>query len=269
MCLAGRMCGRYASSASRDQLVETFMIDDVVVDHASGAQSEDPELWLAPRWNIAPTDTVRAVLERLDKAGTDEPWVRRRLVGLRWGLVPRWAKNIHGSARMINARLETVAEKPSFRKAMASRRCLIPADGYFEWHRNQVGATTVKRPFFIYPADPVPVAGSAAGLMAMAGIYEFWRDPNPIEGVDPWLASCSIITTTASNDLGMIHDRMPVQVRPENWSAWLDPAMTNTAEALSLVHRPETGEMTAHAVSRRVNTVANDGPDLVAPASLV
>lgn len=204
--------------------------------------------WTEPRWNIAPTDQVAAVVERLSE--DHEP--RRTLVGLHWGLVPSWAKDPGGAARLVNARLETVAEKPSFRKAFRARRCLLPADGYYEWYASPgAPARSPKQPFFIHPAD---------GLMAMAGIYEFWKSP---EG--KWLSSCSIITTAATDDLGRIHDRMPVQVAPHNWAAWLDPGLQDAQTALELVHVPAPGEMSAYAVSRRVSNVRNDGPELVEP----
>ena len=248
------MCGRYAASRHRDQLVEVFEVDEVVeADPAAGRTG-----WDQPRWNIAPTDEVAAIVER---AHEDAKPVRK-LVGLHWGLVPSWSKDSSGSARMINARLETVAEKPSFRKAFRSRRCLIPADGYYEWYSSpgQVGGATSdspkgrtpKQPFFIHPTD--------TDLMAMAGIYEFWKSP---EG--EWLSSCAIITTEATDDLGRIHDRMPVQVESAHWDAWLDPAITDAEAALALAHVPTPGQMTAHPVSRLVSNVRNDGPELIQP----
>ena len=253
------MCGRYASSASRDKLIETFAIDVV----GSRGDPAPPEAeWLQPRWNLAPTDPVPGVLERLDP---DAGVPVRRLTGLRWGLVPSWSHDASGAARMINARLETVTEKPSFRKAMASRRCLLPADGYYEWYASSAQPTpptckVVKQPFFIHPAD----ATATGGLMVMAGLYEFWKDPQALAGVDPWLVSCTIITTAATDDLGMIHDRMPVQVRPEHWADWLDPSLTDSLQARSLLHIPGVGEMNAYAVSRLVSNVRNDGPELIA-----
>lgn len=246
------MCGRYAASRHQDQLVEIFEVDEVVEPGPSGTAQKP---WTEPRWNIAPTDDVAAVLER---SRDDE--VTRKLVGLRWGLVPSWAKDPKGGARLINARLETVTEKPSFRKAFRSRRCLVPADGYYEWYASpQAPPKARKQPFFIHPTGEQQV-------MAMAGLYEFWRDDTLPPG-DPgaWWTTCCIITTAATDDLGVIHDRMPVQVRPENWADWLDPALDDAAAALDLVHVPEPGEMTAHAVSRLVSTVGNDGPELVEP----
>lgn len=159
---------------------------------------------------------------------------------------------------MINARFETVAVKPAFRKAIAERRCLLPADGYYEWlAQGSAGDKHRKQPYFIHPAD--------RGLMVMAGLYEFWKDPNAGSGVDPWLASCTIITTDAVGELGMIHDRMPVQVAPQDWGDWLDPSLTDASAAMELVHIPQPGEMEAYAVSALVSNVRNDGPQLVEP----
>ncbi|GAA2179569.1 SOS response-associated peptidase [Brooklawnia cerclae] len=243
------MCGRYAASVQTDRLIEIFGTE--------GGPRRDPEPeatgptdWTRSRWNIAPTDVVPSILER-----QRDGQVVRRLEGLRWGLVPSWSTSAATGARMINARLETVTTKPSFKRAFAARRCLLPADGYYEWYPATAAGRAYKQPFYIHPHE---------GLMAMAGIYEFWRDPRhgPDDG---WLVSCAIITTAASDDLGRIHDRMPVQVAPDDWDAWLDPALTDSGKARQLVHVPLPGEMTAHAVSTRVNRVGNDGPDLVVP----
>ena len=242
------MCGRYAASTNPDRLIEIFEVDTAELPEP-GVGPAGLADWTQPRWNIAPTDPVPAVLDR-DKTGDRV----RRLTGLRWGLVPSWSKSSTGAARMINARFETVAAKPAFKKAFASRRCLLPADGYYEWYPASRDGKPYKQPFYIRPQS---------GLLVMAGIYEFWRDPNPPEGSDGWLLSCAIITTSASDDLGHIHDRMPVQVSPENWDVWLDPALTDPAQASSLVHIPAPGQMHAHAVDTRVNKVGNDGPELV------
>ena len=183
------MCGRYAASANPDDLVEEF---EVV---------ERPEEALEPSWNVAPTQDVYAVLERAPRGEPDEP-PRRRLQVARWGLVPSWAKDAAIGNRMINARMETVAEKPAFKKAFAKRRALLPADGYFEWYGEVKGK---KQPFFIRPAD--------GGVLAMAGLYELWRDPTKADD-DParWLWTCTVITTDAEDDLGRIHDRMPLML---------------------------------------------------------
>lgn len=237
------VCGRYAASADVAELVEEFDIDEV---------TEAPE---GPSWNVAPTDPVPAIVERLprDEQGADAV---RKLVRLRWGLVPSWSKDPRGGARLINARFETVAEKPSFRKAFAARRCLLPADGYYEWY---AGAdSTKKQPFFIHRAD--------GELLVMAGIYEFWRDDSRPQG-DPeaWLSTCSIITTSATDALGHIHDRMPMIIQRDAWADWLDPKRTDPGEALELLRVTDADQLDAYAVGAAVGNVRNNGPELVLP----
>lgn len=227
----GHVCGRYAATAGVDELVEAFDIDEVTVDGAAAC---------APSWNVAPTRTVPAIVER-----TEEGRPTRRLVGLRWGLVPNWSKDARGAARMINARVETVATLPSFRKPFAARRCLLPALGYYEWRPEDLLGKQIKQPYFLHPAD--------GRLLAMAGVYEFWRGP---EG---WLATCSIITTDASDETGWVHDRMPMTVLDS--SAWLDPTLTEPAAAQALLSIPAGLNVTR--VSRAVNRVGVDGPGLV------
>ncbi len=253
------MCGRYAASASPDRLVEVFEIDEV--PDLPDVQS------LAPRWNVAPSEPVAAVVERPDEANGGAV---RKLYAPRWGLVPSWSRDPASGPRMINARAETVAEKPAFRRAFARRRCLIPADGYYEWYSltHDDGSPLlrhgrpVKQPFWVHPlARP-----GEPQLMVMAGIYEFWRDrTRPDDDPGPWLTTCSIITTNATDSLGMIHDRMPMQVLRADWDAWLDPHLTDPEAAHDLLHAPASDEMSAHAVSTRVNSVRNDGPDLIEP----
>ena len=228
------MCGRYASSASRDVLVDTFELDEVV---------DLP----GPSWNVAPTDLVPAVVERPAENGP-----RRKLVPLKWGLVPSWSKDASGGARMINARVETVAQKPAFRKAFAARRCLLPADGYYEWHTTEqrdAKGKPVKQPFFIRPAD--------GGLLVMAGLYEIWKSPG-----GEWLSTCTVITTTATDELGRIHDRMPMVIGRQGWDDWLNPDFDGDPHELLHVPAPE---LEAYAVSRAVGQVANNSPDLVVP----
>ena len=177
---------------------------------------------------------VPAVLERVSK--TDQS-VRRRLSPLTWGLVPSWAKDTKIGAKMINARVESVAEKPAFRKAFSARRCLLPADGFYEWYTPEAAGavarparpadkTAKKQPFFIHRAD--------GGLLVMAGLYEIWRDPaKDREDDSAWLRTCTVITTEATDAAGHIHDRMPMIIRREAYDAWLDPALTDPEEALA------------------------------------
>lgn len=268
------MCGRYASTRKRQELLEEFEI----------GQDETPEE-LQPDYNVAPTKQVYAVLARpherregaVDAAGSagrgGEKAVRgeeaagrsggkatepvRQLRVLRWGLVPSWAKDPSIGSRMINARVESLAEKPAFRKAFARRRCLLPADGYYEWYR--VDKKT-KQPYFIHPED--------GGVMAMAGLYEFWKDPARADD-DPlkWLVSCTVITTTAQDSLGHIHDRMPVLIGRDHWAEWLDPARTEPGEVRALLAGDRPGGLAAYPVSSEVNSVRNNGPHLLEPQS--
>lgn len=225
------MCGRYAATANPDELVEEYDITLVTEDGAEAC---------APRYNLAPTDTVPAVVERLDDGAAV-----RKLVGLCWGLVPSWSKDASGAARLINARVETVAQKPSFRKAFAARRCVLPALGYYEWRPETADGRAVKQPYFLHPEHSL--------TLSMAGIYEFWKGP------DGWLATVSVITTSATDETGWLHDRMPMTVADVD--AWLEPTADNPERALNLLLPPT--DLVPRKVSRAVNTVGNDGPALV------
>jgi putative SOS response-associated peptidase YedK len=244
------VCGRYAASRSADDLVEEFEIEAVV--------AAEP---LAARFNVAPTDPVYAVLARPPRESPDAEPVRQLRV-VRWGLVPAWAEGPSIASRLVNARMETVAEKPAFRRAFASRRCLLPADGYYEWYvdadRRDAKGRPVKQPYFVAPRD--------AGVLAMAGLYELWRDrARPGEDPDAWLWTSSVITTTAQDALGRIHDRMPLLVEPSRYAEWLDPRIDDPVELRRLLVPAAPGRLQAHPVSSRVNSVRNDGPDLVEP----
>ena len=257
------MCGRYASSASPDELAEEYEVDDIVGD-LPGAD-----------YNVAPTVEVPAILER---ASREDGSVRRRLTPLTWGLVPSWAKSRSTGAKMINARFETVAVKPAFKRACAVRRCLLPADGYYEWYdpkspelveglrnsglRNSPstssGTARRKQPFFIHRAD--------GSRLAMAGLYEFWRDPDKDPDDDTaWLRTCTVITTQATDAVGHIHDRMPMVITPDQWDAWLDPKQTDPEAARGLLAVTEPAMLEAYAVSSLVSNVKNNGPELLAP----
>jgi putative SOS response-associated peptidase YedK len=185
-------------------------------------------------------------------AGTRAARPVRQLRVVRWGLVPSWAKDPSIGSRLINARVETLAEKPAFRRALASRRCLVPADGYFEWEKID---RKTKQPYFIRPAD--------GGVLAMAGLYEFWKDPTRAAD-DPlrWLCTCTVITTTAEDQVGKIHDRMPMLIEQERWAEWLDPRITYAA---GLLVPASAKHLEAYPVSPSVNDVRNNGPELIDP----
>jgi putative SOS response-associated peptidase YedK len=248
------MCGRYASSRRPEDLVEEFEIDKVEVKET-----------LAPDYNVAPTKQVYAVVQRSkEPAGGDEDTdapTQRQLRTLKWGLVPFWAKEPSIGNKMINARMETVHEKPAFRRAFAARRCLLPADGYFEWYptdQKTKAGKPLKQPFFIHPAD--------GGVMAMAGLYEIWRDPTRDED-DPqrFLWTCTVLTTTAEDSVGHIHDRMPLLVEPDRYDAWLDPSRADVDDLKKLLVPAAPGRLEAYPVSTAVNSVRNNGPELVDP----
>jgi putative SOS response-associated peptidase YedK len=241
------MCGRYASSRRPEDLIDEFEV--------TSSRFAAP---LEADFNVAPTKEVYAVVER--PRAKDEP-VERQLRVVKWGLVPSWAKEASIGSRLINARMETVAEKPAFKRAFAVRRCLLPADGYYEWYETSEltrAGKPKKQPFYIHPAD--------GGVLAMAGLYEIWKDP--AKGPDDpelfrW--TCTVITTDATDDLGRIHDRMPLMVAPDHRAAWLDPASRDPRELLDLLEPAMPGRLEAFPVSTAVGNVQNNGPELIEP----
>ena len=258
------MCGRYASTRKRIELLEEFSVQRDMVTEP-----------LQPDYNIAPTKPVYAVLDRVkqpsERSDDDRPGDNegngavagngaartpaRELRVVRWGLVPFWAKDVKIGSRMINARAETVAEKPAFRRAFGKRRCLLPADGYYEWQA-QPGAA--KQPIYISRAD--------GRSLALAGLYELWRDPAVgRDDEDAWLWTATVITTSAHDELGMIHDRMPMIIDPAGWADWLDPANSDTADLRGLLSPAAASGLTTYAVSTEVNSVRNNGPQLIEP----
>ncbi|MDX6207592.1 MAG: hypothetical protein QOF39_3649 [Frankiales bacterium] len=233
------MCGRYASARSDVDLIEGFGIDDVL-------GPEPP-----PSWNVAPTQDSRVVLERALPA---QPGATRQLRTMRWGLVPSWAKSPKIGSKMINARLETLTDKPAFRVAVARRRLVVPADGYYEWQ--SIGGDKV--PYFLHE----PGRG-----LSFAGLYEMWRDPTrPPEDPDRWLWTYAIVTTTAPDALGHLHDRSPVVVPDDLVDAWLDPELTDPDRVRDLLAAMPEPRLVPHVVSRAVNSANNNGPELRLPA---
>ena len=218
------MCGRYASSRRADDLVAHFEVEENAAEE------------LPPSWNVAPTDAVFGVLQRNRV---------RQLRVLRWGLVPSWSKDPKVGARFINARQETVAEKPAFRAAYQRRRALLPADGYFEWQPYGGG----KQPWYLTSRDGEP--------LAFAGLYEVWRAPD-----DSLLWTCTIVTTTAPDEVGAIHDRAPLLVARSDWGRWLDH---DVPEPGNLLVPGVPGVLDAWPVGRAVGNVRHNGPGLVEP----
>jgi putative SOS response-associated peptidase YedK len=253
------MCGRYASARKRQELLEEFRIDrDRVTDE------------LGPDYNVAPTKPVYAVLTRGERgpgegrgarpgAGGAEPeGVARELRVVRWGLVPFWAKDPSIGNRLINARVETVDAKPAFRTAFGKRRCLLPADGFYEWLHVTGQGKARKQPYYIHRAD-------GAGL-AFAGLYELWRDKSyPDDHPRAWLWTAVIITTQAEDEAGRLHDRMPMIVDPGSWQDWLDPGGARGADLHALLAPAASARLVSYPVSTDVNYVRNNGPALIEP----
>jgi putative SOS response-associated peptidase YedK len=231
ICHNSSMCGRYKLSR-RKQVVEEYF----------DAVSDEPD-W-APRYNIAPTQPI-AVIRQNPK----EPI--RELSLMRWGLIPSWAKDSSGAAKMINARSETASTKPAFRDALKFRRCLIPADGFYEWKRD--GKT--KQPYCFEVND--------GSLFAFAGLWERWKNPS-----GEWIKTCSILTTTPNAVTAPVHDRMPVILDPDGYDLWLDPGMTNVDAASDLLKLFDARLMHGFPVSTRINSVVNDDGECSKPVEL-
>ncbi len=249
------MCGRYASSRRPEDLLEEFEI--------TLAPAQVPRI--EPDWNVAPTKEVYAVLERPPRTEDEQELpAQRQLRVLTWGLIPFWAKQPGIASRMINARMETVAEKPAYRRPFERRRCLLPADGYYEWYAteqtNSKGKPR-KQPFFIRPTD--------GGTLAMAGLYEIWRDPDkPDDADDRFRWTCTVLTTSAEDSLGHIHARMPLMLEPGRYDDWLDPTLNDKDTLLGLLTPAAPGRLEAYPVPTLVSNVANNGPELVDPLAL-
>ncbi|MDH3307471.1 MAG: SOS response-associated peptidase [Acidimicrobiia bacterium] len=221
------MCGRFVQARDLDDYLEYYSIDAARLDEE-----------VTPSYNVAPTDPILTVAEHDG----------RRLLGrLRWGLIPHYAKNrrtIH-----INARLESITDKPAFRSSFAKRRCLIPADGFYEWELLQDGS---KQPHFI----------QLAGMpMALAGIWTRWTDPETGEK----LRTCAIITTDADPQIAAVHDRMPVSLQPDLWDDWLDPDLVEPDALRGLLDANRPGGFVDTSVSTMVNSVRNNSPELLVP----
>jgi putative SOS response-associated peptidase YedK len=261
-CHDGAMCGRYSSIKAPADLADEFR----AFDATDGVKVAD--------FNVAPTKQVVAVVERhpRDAEGTPDPdRVERTLRMLRWGLVPSWSKDPSGGARMINARSESAASKPAFRQAVKSRRCLLPADGWYEWQRGTPGSSTQhKQPYYTHYRD-----GSS---IALAGLWEYWKPKDDPNGHDlmardltaqypDGLVTAAVLTTAAVGPLAQVHDRMPLVLPPSAWDTWLDPDRSPDDDAVAALLAPASAELVARMelrpVSPLVNNVRNNGPELV------
>lgn len=257
------MCGRYAATANPDELVLEFEVDDDRSAEPGRSILVNPQEPPPgrPDHNMAPTKQAPVVLTRAPRDDR-EAHPQRQLRLLTWGLVPSWSKDTRGGARMINARVESVAAKPAFARALASRRCLVPARGWYEW---QVSPTALdakgkprKQPFFTERSDGASVA--------MAGLYEFWRDRGVADPDDPlaWLTTFTVLTGPAEPGLDRIHDRQPLVLEREEWDAWLDPAVW-APDVLPLLEPHPPGRFVARPVSRAVSSNRSNGPQLLDP----
>lgn len=226
------MCGRYTLYASPEQIAELFQLPEAPI--------------LAPRFNIAPTQPVGLV--RVDPRAKQRTWALTY-----WGLIPSWSKDPSIGARMINARADSVPEKPSFRAAFKRRRCLIPASGFYEWKQ----VTKGKQPYYFSPAD--------AAVFGFAGLWETWTSPDGSE-----IESCTILTTDANELMSSVHNRMPLILAQEDWSEWLSTGVDDPPAKLSTLQhlfRPYPGErMQMAPVSTYVNNARNEGEECIAPA---
>lgn len=221
LCHNRRMCGRYRLSRRKQIIAEHF-------------DADPPDDDWVPRYNIAPTQPVPVIRQH-----PKEP--TRVLTLMRWGLIPSWSKGASGAARMINTRSETAHTLPAFREPMKFRRCLIPADGFYEWRRT--GA--MKRPFCFEVND--------GELFAFAGLWDRWKDPS-----GQWVKSCSILTTTPNALTSPVHDRMPVILSRDDYELWLDPGMSDVSVVSQFLRPFDACQMRAYAVSSRVNRIEND-----------
>ncbi|MFC5380580.1 SOS response-associated peptidase [Aquipuribacter nitratireducens] len=253
------MCGRYAASRSPEDLVEEVVATGLPVAPVAATDRAA----LRPSFNVAPQQQVAVlVAPRPPEGGGDAPDPAARLRALRWGLVPSWAKDPAVGNRMINARVETVTGKPAYRSLVGSRRCVLPADGWYEWQavpkeRSGTGKAR-KQPFFMAPPD--------GGLLGLAGLYSWWRVPDVADPDDPaaWLGTVTVLTTDAEPGLRAVHDRMPVVLPAEHWRRWLDRDVPGP-EALALLADLPTGRVVPRPVQPAVGNVRNDSPALLAP----
>lgn len=232
------MCGRFVSASPPDELARYFDAEAV------------PEAALDRSYNVAPTNDVYVVVET---GGV------RRLETFHWGLVPFWAKDRKVGSKMINARAETLAEKPAYKRAFQKRRCIVPADGFFEWRK--IPGQKTKQPMYMHRPDDEP--------FAFAGLWELWRpkgdDGSYSDDESTWVRSCTIITGEPNETVAPIHDRMPVMLPPSAWASWLDPENDDLATLGKLLVPAPAELVVAHAVSTRVNDVRSKDSALIEP----
>ena len=242
------MCGRFVVAKTVGEILTIFEADEIVGDIPG------------PSFNIAPTQPIAIIVDRAfekDEQGAPVGELSREIHAARWGLVPRWSKDGPGSsAPLINGRIESILEKPSFKDSVVRRRCVIPASGYYEWHVNADGS---KQPFYIN-------AGTD-GMFALAGLYEWWLDPSkPANDPNRWLLSATTLTKDSVPELAHIHDRNPVLLTPATFEAWIDPHIEGDQELLDAVAAESdvvAGEAEFYPVGQDVGAVRNNSADLI------
>jgi putative SOS response-associated peptidase YedK len=242
------MCGRFVVAKTVGEILTIFEADEIVGDIPG------------PSFNIAPTQPIAIIVDRAfekDEQGAPVGELSREIHAARWGLVPRWSKDGPGSsAPLINGRIESILEKPSFKDSVVRRRCVIPASGYYEWHVNADGS---KQPFYIN-------AGTD-GMFALAGLYEWWLDPSkPANDPNRWLLSATTLTKDSAPELAHIHDRNPVLLTPATFEAWIDPHIEGDQELLDAVAAESdvvAGEAEFYPVGQDVGAVRNNSADLI------
>jgi putative SOS response-associated peptidase YedK len=229
------VCGRFVSTTPLTSLAEQLLVDEVRTDDER------------PNWNVTPRAEVAIVAETAEHA--------RVLDRVRWGLVPSWAKDVKIGDRQINARAETIREKPAYRHAFKKKRCLIPVDGFYEW--KVIPGQKAKQPVYIHRPG--------GELIVFAGVYELWRPKDEPDAA--WLRSCAIITTAANATIAEVHNRMPVVLAPEVHERWLDPDNQDVGSLVDLLVPAPDDLLRWYPISTAVNRPANNGPELLEPVS--
>jgi putative SOS response-associated peptidase YedK len=221
------MCGRFSQQRPASELAEIFSAEPLV---------DDP----GPRYNVAPTDGALVVVQREE---------RRAITSYRWGLIPHWADSPKVGSRMFNARAETLTSSPAFRDSLRRKRCLVPVEAFYEWRREG----EIRQPYTIGRADGRP--------LVLAGLWDGWRDP----ATDTVRRTFTIVTTAPNETMASIHNRMPAMLADDDWATWLDPRLADPGELLAIIGSGREPELVIRPVSRLVNDVRNDGPELVTP----
>lgn len=252
------MCGRFVTTSSAEDIAAYFganLADSLAQSLADAADASPDEVARVPgaaaNYNVAPTNDVLGIVDPMGVAD-DEGHVQPEVRSYQWGLVPSWAKDVKIGSKMINARAETIAEKPAFKGLFKKHRLIVPMDGFYEWQ--VLAGQKAKQPMFIHRRDGEP--------LAVAGMWAAWRDRAAGEDA-PWLHTCNVITTSANATMAPVHDRMPVILPRSHWDEWLDPTNQDVDALLHLLVPAANDLLVMHPVSTAVNNVRNKGAELV------